>query len=464
MKLVLTTPLRADEGEKVPNLQEAQTIEEIKACVLYEQKKLLELKSGMRNPETGIIQRKPYNTALATLHFAAHEKAMKIAQTDAEKVYAYRLKYLALRHLVKAEGRAGNKEAEQETEKLLNELANKKEFKEFVNYSRFELFSEKNLETIRTLDDFNTFKAELMPWFNLYDILGESISRHGFRVARQCKYPLEQFAQELKTFVQSKECILPAREKTWAMQSIERNALEFQFYVFEDKSNETVNTPESFSLFKTELKTWVNKFRILSVLSLGLTIADKNNVSAQEFVAEMTAFIQSSDCTLSEESKAEVVATLEGMIRRAQGSDPKLYGKMLDGSDFNWESLRGKYVLIKFTATWCGPCKGEIPGMLEAYKKYHDKGLEIVSVYIWDHGDAVATIKKAVEQEKLPWIILSEALTVEESNKDSGIQKQGKFYAIKGVPTMLLCDKEGTIIMTGARGERLQSKLAEIFE
>jgi thiol-disulfide isomerase/thioredoxin len=144
----------------------------------------------------------------------------------------------------------------------------------------------------------------------------------------------------------------------------------------------------------------------------------------------------------------------------ATGVDPKLYGKTLDDSDFQWESLRGKYVLIKFTATWCGPCQGEIPGMLKAYEKYHNKGLEIVSVYVWQHeSDPVETVKKHVQEKQLPWIIISEELS-----KRVGHPTYRDFYGVRGVPTMVLVDKEGKIILPNARGSGLQNKLAEIFK
>ena len=98
--------------------------------------------------------------------------------------------------------------------------------------------------------------------------------------------------------------------------------------------------------------------------------------------------------------------------------------------------------------------------MLEAYEKYRDKGFEIVSIYVWERGeDPVATVKKSVASDKLPWIILSEALTV-----NSGQPEQGDFYVASGVPTMVLVDKEGKVLMMVARGEALQAKLAEIFE
>ena len=98
--------------------------------------------------------------------------------------------------------------------------------------------------------------------------------------------------------------------------------------------------------------------------------------------------------------------------------------------------------------------------MLEAYKKYHDKGFEIVSIYVWERGDdTVASVKEHVAHEKLPWVIISETLT-----EKAGQPSYQESYAFHGVPTMLLVDKEGKVIMTNARGEALQTKLAEIFE
>ena len=142
------------------------------------------------------------------------------------------------------------------------------------------------------------------------------------------------------------------------------------------------------------------------------------------------------------------------------GADFPLYGKTLNDENLDWESLRGKYVLVKFTATWCGPCKGEIPGMLEAYEKYHDKGLEIVSVYIWEQGpNAAETVKKFVEREELPWIIVSEALT-----EKTGQPPQGKVFDIQGVPTMVLLDKEGKVHAAKMRGGALKQELKRLFD
>ena len=141
------------------------------------------------------------------------------------------------------------------------------------------------------------------------------------------------------------------------------------------------------------------------------------------------------------------------------GKELKLYGKTIDNEDFNWDAFRGKIVLVKFTATWCVFCKPEIPGMLEAYENYHDKGLEIVSVYIGEEEPkAVETVKQLVAEEKLPWTILSESLTIKADQ-----QPQGEYFEIKSVPTMYLVGKDGKIISSRARGATLQRQLKKLF-
>jgi len=212
-----------------------------------------------------------------------------------------------------------------------------------------------------------------------------------------------------------------------------------------------------------ELKAWINQLPVANfVKEKGLQIAERDNVSAEQVVKELIEYVQSQGL-LRAESKQKIVASLEWAIRPTLNSgDPKLYGKTLDGKDFDWEALRGKYVLVKFTATWCPSCVAEIPSMLESYKKYHDKEFEIVSVHIRERGtktNQVAAVKKFVHEKKLPWIIISETLTV-----NAGQPGQQEFYVTKGVPTMVLVDKEGKIIMTQARAGALQTKLAEIFE
>jgi thiol-disulfide isomerase/thioredoxin len=226
-------------------------------------------------------------------------------------------------------------------------------------------------------------------------------------------------------------------------------------------------TPENFAQFLRELKQWSNT-KPLGIdpgtpLLTAVSLANSRNAKkldidlAEKTIQELIVFVKSDESTISNEQKKEILRQLEGFSKRSVGTNPELYGKTLDDEDFHWESLRGKYVVVKFTASWCGPCRHEIPGLKTAYEKYHDKGLEIVSVYV---RDKIAASRKAVQDENINWITLSEELTVK-----ANLPPQGKTYAIQGIPTIFIVDKEGKILTTDeVRGEKLQKKLAELFD
>lgn len=114
----------------------------------------------------------------------------------------------------------------------------------------------------------------------------------------------------------------------------------------------------------------------------------------------------------------------------------------------------GKYTLLEIWASWCGPCRGDIPHLKDAYMGYHAKGFDIVSVSI--DGDKKQW-KKALEKEKMPWLQVC----------DKGDNFEGfivKKYGINGVPSSFLIDPQGKIVLTNARGGWLDTKLIELFD
>lgn len=113
---------------------------------------------------------------------------------------------------------------------------------------------------------------------------------------------------------------------------------------------------------------------------------------------------------------------------------------------------KGRYVLIDFWASWCGPCRAEMPNVSACYEKYHAKGLDIVAISFDTNKDAWL---RAINTMKMPWVHLSDL---------AGWNSLGATtYDIKGIPANILLDGEGNIIDIDLRDYMLEEKLAEIF-
>lgn len=129
---------------------------------------------------------------------------------------------------------------------------------------------------------------------------------------------------------------------------------------------------------------------------------------------------------------------------------PDAEGNELSLSDYVGE---GKYVLLDFWASWCGPCMGEIPHLVEAYRQYHDKGFEIFGVSLDNKKDAWV---KCIEDKEMNWIHVSSL---------SGWKCPGRIeYGVEGIPASFLIGPDGKIVARSLRGEELRAKLAELLD
>lgn len=112
---------------------------------------------------------------------------------------------------------------------------------------------------------------------------------------------------------------------------------------------------------------------------------------------------------------------------------------------------KGKYVLADFWASWCGPCRAEVPAIKEVYEKYGDKGLVVLGVNVWDSKDAC---EKAISELEMPWPQICDFA--------GGVATDA--YGINGIPCIILFAPDGTIAARGLRGDVMKEKVAEVMK
>lgn len=153
------------------------------------------------------------------------------------------------------------------------------------------------------------------------------------------------------------------------------------------------------------------------------------------------------------ESVQKITIRFKALKESAEGKPfLDITGESIDGKELHLSDFvgKGKYVLADMWASWCGPCREEIPNLAEIHNKYKEKGLVVLGIATWDK---TANIIKAVKELNITWPQLLDTQ-----------EKAMELYGINGIPHIILFGPDGTIIARNLRGESMKLKVEEVMQ
>jgi thiol-disulfide isomerase/thioredoxin len=226
--------------------------------------------------------------------------------------------------------------------------------------------------------------------------------------------------------------------------------------------------PFDFAPFKAELIRLAAKYPTVESLgpqtSAYFTYRSRAGAKKEELIADAQEFARSDSAAVQKAAQAELdkLTAFDNAL--------ELTFTAVDGRNVDLKDYRGKVVLIDFWATWCGPCKAEIPNIKRVYAEYHAKGFEIIGISLENaaikpddtpeqiaakHEKAKKTLNDYTAKTELPW---PQYYDGKHWKNDLSTR-----FGIASIPAMFLVDQEGRIVSTDARGEKLEQEVKRLL-
>ncbi|MHA4807345.1 redoxin domain-containing protein [Flavitalea flava] len=198
----------------------------------------------------------------------------------------------------------------------------------------------------------------------------------------------------------------------------------------------------------TEAYIKVHPKSLISITELGKIAGSIDTKKLQIVFATLDTSLQASP------TGKEISASIEKRLKTEVGVAAMPFSQKNDkGEDISLASFKGKYLLIDFWASWCGPCRAENPNVVKSFNKYKGKGFMILGVSL----DQDSTKwKTAIEKDSLGWAQVSDL-----KGWQNAVAAQ---YGVQSIPANFLIGPDGVILARDLRGEALEAKLAELLD
>jgi peroxiredoxin len=222
-------------------------------------------------------------------------------------------------------------------------------------------------------------------------------------------------------------------------------------------SSQSANAEEDFQKLNSQVSR-IDK-EVFAIRSLGIVSEQPSHYTIKELYFLRNDFTKDSLELLFAKFTEPLQSTQYGEVIRTYIENKSIAvgdryidikGINMEGQTIKLSEFDGKYVLLDFWASWCGPCRQENPNLVKTYRKFKNKGFEIFS---FSTDSNIASWKKAIEKDSLIWTNVID--------ENGSYSKMSALYGVRAIPSSFLINPKGVVIAMNLRGKALEDQLNE---